>query len=258
MQLFCVQGAGITGIEICLQFYHVELCLCGNNIAAINNFFLCTKQWRVKFYYKQVPGREKFFLEIPLAKRPLLLPKVISEKKILEGLLAVKNLKHRSILLLAYSAGLRVSEAVSIQVPHINSDRMQIFLQGAKGKKDRVVTLSSTILVLLREYYKIYKPKKWLFEGQKKAEHYSTRSAQEIFKAAYKKLQLPPKCSFHSLRHSFATHLLEKGTDVKYIQELPGHFDIRTSLRYLHVARKDMVNIKSPVDDLFKNGGLEW
>ncbi len=210
----------------------------------------------LKFYYEQVLGREKFFWEIPRAKRPLLLPKVISEEKILEGLLAVKNLKHRTILLLAYSAGLRVSEAVSIKVAHINSDRMQIFLAGAKGKKDRVVTLSRAILILLREYYKMYKPKEWLFEGQNKTEHYSTRSAQDIFKDAYKKLQLPPKCSFHSLRHSFATHLLENGTDIAYIQKLLGHNDIKTTLRYTHVTNRDASKIESPLDKIMRKKGL--
>ncbi|CAN5817018.1 hypothetical protein BH11BAC3_BH11BAC3_44530 [soil metagenome] len=210
----------------------------------------------LKFYYEQVLGREKFFWEIPRPKRPLLLPKVISEEKILEGLLAVKNLKHRTLLLLAYSAGLRVSEAVSIKVVDVNSDRMQIFLNAAKGKKDRLVTLSSTILLLLREYYKIYKPKEWLFEGQYSNEHYSTRSAQKIFKDAYKRLQLPGKCSFHSLRHSFATHLLENGTDITYIQKLLGHNDIKTTLRYTQVTNRDASKIESPLDKIMRKKGL--
>jgi len=210
----------------------------------------------LKFYYEQVLGREKFFWEVPRPKRPLLLPKVISEEKILEGLLAVRNLKHRTILLLAYSAGLRVSEAVSIKITNVNSDRMQIFLEAAKGKKDRLVTLSNTILVILREYYKIYKPKEWLFEGQYSGKHYSTRSAQEIFKAAYKKLKLPAKCSFHSLRHSFATHLLENGTDITYIQKLLGHNDIKTTLRYTHVSNRDASKIESPLDKIMRKKGL--
>jgi integrase/recombinase XerD len=206
----------------------------------------------LKFYYEQLLGREKFFWEIPRPKKPFLLPKVISEEKILEGLLAIKNLKHRTLLLLAYSAGLRVSEAVSIKVAEINSDRMQVFLTGAKGKKDRLVTLSNTILLLLREYYKIYKPKEWLFEGQHRKGHFSTRAAQQIFKAAYKNLQLPGKCSFHSLRHSFATHLLENGTDITYIQKLLGHSDIKTTLRYTHVSNRDASKIESPLDKIMR------
>ena len=179
----------------------------------------------------------------------------------MEGLLAVQNLKHRTILLLAYSAGLRVSEAVSIKITNINSDRMQIFLEAAKGKKDRLVTLSSTILVLLREYYKIYKPKEWLFEGQHKDEHYCTRSAQKIFKDAYKRMSLPPKCSFQSLRHSFDTHLLENGTDITYIQKLLEHNDIKTTLRYTHVTNRDASNPdsyreESPPDKIMRKKGL--
>jgi integrase/recombinase XerD len=206
----------------------------------------------LKFYYEQVLGREKFFWEIPRPKKPIKLPKVISEEKILKGLLSVENLKHKTILLLAYSAGLRVSEVVSLQLADINSDRMQININDAKGKKDRVVTLSETILHLLRYYYQEYTPKKWLFEGQNPGEHYSARSAQMIFKEAYKKLNLPSTASFHSLRHSYATHLLENGTDIAYIQKLLGHSDIKTTLRYTHVSKKDIGKIESPLDRIMR------
>jgi integrase/recombinase XerD len=210
----------------------------------------------LKFYYEQVLGREKFFWEIPRPKKPIKLPKVISEEKILKGLMAVENLKHKTILLLAYSAGLRVSEVVRIKVTDIDSDRMQICIEAAKGKKDRMATLSSHILELLREYYLLYKPGKWLFEGQHKDEPYSSRAAQLIFKDAYKNLGLPPKCSFHSLRHSYATHLLESGTDITYIQKLLGHNDIKTTLRYTHVSNKDIGKIESPLDKLMRKKGL--
>lgn len=209
----------------------------------------------LKFYFEQVLGREKFFWEIPRPKKAFKLPKVISEEKIIEGLLAVDNIKHRTILLLAYSAGLRVSEVISLQITDINSDRMQISVNHAKGKKDRVVSLSQTILPLLREYFKQYEPKFWLFEGQDSKEHYSSRSAQQIFKSAYKKLGLPPQCSFHSLRHSFATHLLESGTDISYIQKLLGHNDIKTTLRYARVSNKDIGKIESPLDRLMRKKG---
>jgi integrase/recombinase XerD len=206
----------------------------------------------LKFYFEQVLGREKFFWEIPRPKKKMLLPKVISEEKILDGLLAVENLKHKTLLLLAYSAGMRVSEVIQLKISDINSDRMQITINEAKGKKDRVVTLSETILLLLREYYKEYKPRKWLFEGQYPGEHYSARSAQTIFKDAYKKLNLPATASFHSLRHSYATHLLENGTDITYIQKLLGHNDIKTTLRYTHVSNKDIGKIESPLDKLMR------
>ena len=209
----------------------------------------------LKFYFEQVLGREKFFWEIPRPKKPIKLPKVISEEKIIRGLLAVENLKHKTLLLLAYSAGLRVSEVISLKVTDINSDRMQISINNAKGKKDRVVTLSQSILPLLREYYLAYKPKTWLFEGQYSNEHYSSRSAQQIFRDAYKKLQLPAQCSFHSLRHSFATHLLENGTDISYIQKLLGHNDIKTTLRYTQISNKDIGKIESPLDRIMRKSG---
>ena len=209
----------------------------------------------LKFYYEQVLKQEKFFYDIPRPKKAFQLPKVISEEKIAEGLLAIKNLKHKTLLLLAYSAGLRVSEVISLKITDINSDRMQININRAKGKKDRVVTLSRSILEILREYYKAYKPKEWLFEGQNSEEHYSARSAQLIFKAAYKDLNLPLQCSFHSLRHSFATHLLENGTDISYIQKILGHGDIKTTLRYARVSNKDIGKIESPLDKLMRKKG---
>ena len=210
----------------------------------------------LKFYFEQVLGQEKFFWEIPRPKKKMILPKVISEEKILKGLLAVENLKHKTLLLLAYSAGMRVSEVIQLKLTDINSDRMQITINEAKGKKDRVVTLSETILLLLRDYYKEYKPKKWLFEGQYPGEHYSARSAQSIFKDAYKNLQLPSTASFHSLRQSYATHLLENGTDITYIQKLLGHNDIKTTLRYTHVSNKDIGKIESPLDKLMRKKSL--
>jgi site-specific recombinase XerD len=209
----------------------------------------------LKFYFEQVLGREKFFYDIPRPKKVQKLPKVISEEKILEGLLAVQNLKHKTLLLLAYSAGLRVSEVVSLRVTDINSDRMQININHAKGKKDRVVTLSKGLLPILRAYYLQYKPGSWLFEGSVPGEHYSIRSAQQVFKDAYKQLGLPPQCSFHSLRHSYATHLLESGTDISYIQKLLGHNDIKTTLRYARVSNKEIGQIESPLDRVLRKKG---
>jgi site-specific recombinase XerD len=231
-----------------LQYCHVKL--------KLSEATLHSRMNALKFYYEQVLGKEKFFWEIPRPKKPIKLPKVISEEKILKGLMAVENLKHKTILLLAYSAGLRVSEVVKIKITDINSDRMQISIESAKGKKDRMVTLSKVILTLLREYYTIYKPSHYLFEGQIKSEPYSVRSAQLIFKAAYKNLGLPPQCSFHSLRHSYATHLLENGTDITYIQKLLGHNDIKTTLRYTSVTNKDLGKIESPLDKLLRKKGL--
>ncbi len=211
-----------------------------------------SRQNALKFYYEQVLNREKFLWEIPRPKKHLILPKVISEEKIIAGLASIKNLKHKALIAMAYSAGLRVSEVVNLKIADINSDRMQIFIARAKGKKDRVVTLSSFVLKILREYYIQYKPSDWLFEGQERGQQYSTRSAQEIFKDVFSKLGLPVKMSFHSLRHSFATHLLENGTDIKYIQELLGHNDLNTTLRYTHVSKKAIEKIESPLDKIVR------
>ncbi len=208
----------------------------------------------LKFYYEQVLKRDRFFWEIPRPKKPQKLPKVISEEKILTGLLQVKNLKHKALLFTAYSAGLRVSEVVKLKITDIDSDRMQLRIEAAKGKKDRMATLARATLDILRIYFTEYKPKIYLFEGQELDKPYSIRSAQKIFLEAYKSMNLPASISFHSLRHSYATHLLENGTDIKYIQELLGHNDIKTTLRYTHVSKKDLGKIESPLDKLMRPG----
>jgi site-specific recombinase XerD len=223
-----------------------------HNTLKLSEATLHSRMNALKFYYEQVLGKDKFFWDIPRPKKHLQLPKVISEEKIIQGLLSITNVKHKSILITAYSAGLRVSEVVALQVSSINSDRMEIFIERAKGKKDRVVPLAKITLAVLREYAKVYRPKKWLFEGQTEAEHYSTRSAQNIFKAAYEKLGIPSNMSFHNLRHSYATHLLENGTDIKYIQELLGHNDIKTTLRYTHVSKKELTKVESPLDRIMR------
>jgi site-specific recombinase XerD len=210
----------------------------------------------VKFYFEQVLNGDKFYWDIPRPKRPLQLPKVISEEKILDGLLRVENLKHRAILFTAYSAGLRVSEVVALKVADIDRDRMQIRIESAKGKKDRIATLAKATQQILDEYISLYEPKTFLFEGRHNEEPYSTRSAQQIFNRVFKGMGLAPTISFHSLRHSYATHLLENGTDIKYVQELLGHNDIRTTLRYIHVSMKRLSKIESPIDKIFRKREL--
>lgn len=232
-----------------LQYCHVELHLSEATIHSRMN--------ALKFYYEQVLGREKFFWEIPRPKKPLQLPRVISEQKILEGLMKTENVKHRMLLLTAYSAGLRVSEVVKLTITDIDADRMQIFIARAKGKKDRLVTLGVFTLQLLLEYLAAYKPTHWIFEGRHKEEHISIRAAQGIFKQAYRNLGLPASVSFHSLRHSYATHLLESGTDIRYIQDLLGHNDIKTTLRYTHVSMKQLQKIESPLDRILRNQQLK-
>jgi integrase/recombinase XerD len=204
----------------------------------------------LKFYFEQVLKREKFFWEIPRPKKPLLLPGVFNKIEIAGILNFTENLKQKTILMVTYACGLRVSEVVSLKITDVDGKRMIVHLHGAKGKKDRIVSISPTLLVMMREYYKKYKPKKFLFEGQKNGEHYSVRSIQLALHRAKQKAGIKKGGSMHQLRHSFATHLLDKGVDVVMIQKLLGHNDIKTTLRYLHVTNRDLQNILSPIEDI--------
>jgi integrase/recombinase XerD len=208
----------------------------------------------LKFYYEQVLGREKFFWEIPRPKKHLILPKVLGEQELRRLFDATNNLKHKAILFTAYSAGLRVSEVINLRMQDIDRERRQLFVYCSKGKKDRYVALSPLLLDILESYYKIWNPKptNYLFEGDEPGKPYSIRSAQIIFHNAKLKAGISKTISFHGLRHSFATHMLEKGVDTKYIKEILGHFNIKTTERYLHVKRETLINIESPLDALYR------
>lgn len=203
----------------------------------------------IKFYYEQVLKREQFLLEIPRPKKRLQLPKVIAPTDIKRLFEAITNLKHNTMLKLCYGLGLRVSEIVNLKITDIDSHSMQVLIEQAKGKKDRYVNLPESILPQLRSYFIEYKPKKYLFEGQYGGQ-YSTRSAQQVFKNALQKAKINKTVGIHSLRHSFATHLLEQGTDIRFIQELLGHNDIKTTLIYTEVSNKSIRKIISPLDTL--------
>lgn len=214
----------------------------------------------LKFYYEQVLHKEKFFWEIPRPKRPLQLPKLLNEEELRKLFNALTNKKHKAMLFAAYSAGLRVSEIVNLKIEDIDSKRMQIFIQRAKGKKDRYVNLSPILLDILRKYISEYspKPKKYLFESEQTFTAYPTRTVQQIFGNAKQKAGIRKEVGIHSLRHSFATHLLDKGTDIRYIKDLLGHFNIKTTERYLHVSKQKLVNIISPLDDLVSKEAIDW
>lgn len=205
----------------------------------------------IKFYYEQVLNKQKFTAEIPRPKKPSTLPKVLSEKEVLKIFDAVKNDKHLLMLELCYGMGLRVSEIVKLKVSDINSHRMQVLVEGAKGKKDRYVPLPASVLQRLRTYYRAYRPNKYLFEGQYGGQ-YSIRSVQAVFKAAMAKARVNKPVGIHGLRHSYATHLLEAGTDMTFIQRLLGHRDIKTTQRYAHVGQAQLNAVRSPLDKLRK------
>lgn len=198
----------------------------------------------IKFFYEKLLNRSSETYELPRAQKPRQLPTVFAEDEVKKIILATKNLKHRSMLCLAYAAGLRVSEVISIKLKDIDSKRMVITIRQAKGKKDRQVMLSEKLLFLLREYFKEFRPKEWLFEGQR-GEQYSTRSVQKVLERAKQKSGVKKKGSVHALRHSFATHLLEGGTDLVSIKELLDHNSLRTTMLYTHVSRKHLS--KNPV-----------
>lgn len=204
----------------------------------------------LKFYFEQVLKKGKFFWDIPRPKKPLQLPKVLSREEIAALLRTIENLKHKTMLMLGYGCGLRVSEITGLKITDLDEDRRLLIIRKGKGKKDRVISLSPALLIMLREYKKKYQPKGFLFEGQYAGTTYSVRSLETIIHAAKEKAGIKKAGSMHMLRHSFATHLLDKGTDVVFIQKLLGHNDIKTTLRYLHVTNKDILNILSPIEDI--------
>jgi len=203
----------------------------------------------LKFYFEKVLHQLKMFFDIPRPKKPFHLPSVHSESEIKKILDAKENVKHKTMLMTGYSAGLRLSEIVGLKIRDIDSSRMVIQVRGAKGKKDRQAPLSKILLEQLRRYFQIYKPKEWLFEGQGGGP-YSMRSLQEVFQSAKHISKNKKQGGIHSLRHSFATHLMEHGTDLRVIQELLGHNSIRTTVRYTHVSIKEIRKVQSPLDRL--------
>jgi len=203
----------------------------------------------IKFYFEKVLKQEKFFAEIPRPKKHSTLPKHISPRDVKKLFEATANLKHNTMLKMCYGMGLRVSEIIGLKVSHVDSGNMQVLIEKAKGKKDRYANLPESRLEQLREYFKEYRPKEFLFEGQYGGQ-YSTRSAQNVFKAAMKKANINKDTGIHSLRHSYATHLMEAGTDMGHIQKLLGHANITTTLIYAKVTNRDTKKVKSPLDSL--------
>lgn len=194
---------------------------------------------------------------IPRPKAAQTLPTVLSQHEIAALLGKVHNIKHRTILYLIYSSGLRVSEASKMKIEHIDVHRKLVHIQQGKGKKDRYSLLSDACLKLLNQYMKEYRPDQWLFPGAKPTEPISIRSIQKAFEKAKQAAGVHKKAGIHSLRHSFATHLLESGTDLRYIQELLGHSNSKTTERYTHVSTKDLSKIQNPLDRMLAQENVE-
>lgn len=183
------------------------------------------------------------------------LPSILSRKEIADLFSTITNLKHKAILMTIYGGGIRISEAANLKVSSIDSKNMQIFIKQGKGKKDRYTLLSNQNLQVLREYYKRYRPSIYLFPGRELDKPITTRSIQLIFLEAKEKARIKKDVSVHTLRHCFATHLLEQGTDLCYIQQLMGHSSLGSTMIYLHLRRLDVLKLVSPLDKLedYKN-----
>lgn len=203
----------------------------------------------IKYYYTNILNKTVELQQVVRPKIGRKLPKIWSKEEIGKILSATNNVKHKALLSLIYGSGLRIGEALSLTAENIDSKRMQINIFKGKGKKDRVTIMSQTTLNILREYYKEFRPKEYLFEGQYGGK-YSACSAGKVLAKAIRKSKVRKRGGLHSLRHSFATHLLESGTDLRYIQELLGHNSSRTTEIYTHVSQKYIQNIKSPLDDI--------
>ena len=223
-----------------------------NNYILKNNFSSSFQNQvvnAVKLYFSAIQHKK---IDVELIHRPRrekVLPNVLSKEEIKAILDAPYNLKHRAMLAMIYSCGLRRGELLSLTKFDIDSKRMVVIIRMAKGKKDRIVPLSPKILNLLRDYYKSYNPKEFLFEGQGGGK-YSEKSLENVFKQSLFKANNKKPVTLHWLRHSYATHLLESGTDLRYIQDLLGHKSSKTTEIYTHVSTKNIQNIRSPFDDL--------
>lgn len=197
----------------------------------------------IKFYFEKVRYRIRKFYKLDRAKKEYRLPIVVDHESIIKSINSIANIKHKAIISLTYSVGLRVSEVVNLKISDIDSKQMLIKIKQSKGKKDRILPLSENILKLLREYYVLYKPLTYLFEGQIKGTQYSVKSCQEI----WNKYKPNKECTFHSLRHSFATNLLEKDVNLRTIQELLGHSSSKTTEIYTHVTTKIINKVPLPI-----------
>jgi integrase/recombinase XerD len=255
-------GTYIDSIQTFLKYYATKNLneITNDDLINFNNEYILANNYSASYQNQIVNAVKLFFrsvenkqLQPELIHRPKpqkLLPNVLSKEEIKLILNAHSNIKHKTMLSLIYSCGLRCGELLALKPIQIDSKRNIVLLKNAKGKKDRIVPLSPKILEMLRDYYKLYKPTIYLFEGQTAGSSYDDRSLQQVLKQALQKANITKPATLHWLRHSYATHLLESGTDLRYIQELLGHSSSKTTEIYTHVSTKSIQHIKSPFDDL--------
>ncbi|MFD2784104.1 tyrosine-type recombinase/integrase [Hymenobacter rubripertinctus] len=245
-QLFLTHHAPRLPLELSKQ--DVLDYLAGRVAAGISEAYQNLLINAIKFYYEQLEGQPRQYYEVPRPKRPLQNPKLLAKEEVKALLQGTHNLKHRAMLMLAYGLGLRLSEVLALTPADIDAKRMALYVRGGKGKKDRNLPLPEILLLLLREQFRQFRPTTFLFEGAQPGEPYSARSLQQVVKQAAERAAIRRPISLHMLRHSYATHLLEGGTDIRMIQDLLGHASIKTTEIYTHVAQR--TRIASPLDEL--------
>ncbi len=230
------------------------------DLQTFNNEYILANKLSAAYQNQIINGVKLFFrimeqkaMQVDLIyrpKRPKLLPNVLSKEEVKLILNAHSNIKHKVMLSLIYACGLRCGELLQLKAEHIDSKRKVLIIKQSKGRKDRIAPLSELIIKQLRDYYTLYKPVIFLFEGQERGTPYDARSLQQVLKQSLVKCGINKPVSLHWLRHSYATHLLENGTDLRYIQEILGHSSSRTTEIYTHVSTKNIQNIASPFDFL--------
>lgn len=200
----------------------------------------------LKLFYLELYNRPIYLDALRPTRKATVLPNVLSQQELKRLFKRTTNLKHKAMLVTIYSLGLRSGELLQLKISDFDKDRSVVTIKQAKGKKDRVVVYPERLKVLLRNYYNIYRPKTYLFEGQKG--QYTASSLAKVFKNAMQRAKINKSATLHTLRHSYATHLLEQGTDIRVIQKLLGHKNIKTTQIYTHVAKTELLKVKSPID----------
>ena len=249
------------GLKIFLRFTAKPIPEISNkDLEVFNHEYVIKNQYSLSFQNQIINAVKLFFsciyntkFEVDAVERPRRehkLPNVLSKEEVKRIITSPTNIKHRAMLSLIYACGLRRSELIHLKLSDVDSKRGLLMIRQAKGKKDRIVPISEKIITLLRDYFIAHRPKIWLFEGQNTETQYNEQSLQSVFKQAIKKTKSNNKATLHWLRHSYATHLLEAGTDLRYIQELLGHRSSKTTEIYTHVTDNSLKKIRSPFDDL--------
>jgi len=243
---FCDRDPQLVGTEE-LRQYALHLLEKGLSHSSVNQ---CISA--VKFLFRKILKCPLSTVEIPRPKMEHKLPTVLSREEILRLFQAVTNPKHRTLLMLVYSGGLRVGEVVRLQVGDVDAHRKMIHIRQGKRRKDRYVMLSKVAEQAVEIYIQAFRPTKWLFPGQRPGRHLTERTVEKVVDKACKRAGIGKKAAVHTLRHSFATHLLEAGTDLRHIQLLLGHKSSKTTEIYTHVSKKDIASIRSPLDDIME------